>query len=1019
MLPRSASLSLVVLIAAVMVSSLFAGVAASGPATGVGHGAPSSAAPAYPHGTVVGDIAPPRSAELSALVHPAISSYVIILPNGSVTGAASPALSVSGNTYSLTASASGAIVDERAGSVLDGGGFTLTTSPALLWGVQVNTTNNVTIEDLTIADESRAVEVFNSTDVTVVTLTAAPTTSTAFLSIASTEVTFAQDSANDSNIGFGANFSSEVYFDYDYANSAKIGFESYQATEVYVQDVVGLGDRDGADLIVSVYVYVENSNFTGALSFGVFLALDTFAYVASDVAEGCGAGIAALQVTNFDLLSSNFTKAATAGAELGMVDGGDIQADSFGSSAGSGLVIEDGGGDSVSHSSSNGSAISGIVIGNVTSASLSDNYATHNEYNGLAITDSYEVESRGDNFSDTVNGNGTLTVHTTANQLIGDTDSQESNGVFDAASDSLSVNSTNASNDVGGFAFLDSISPSLRESVAENDTAYGAGVQSSNEYTVEDDRFIADGAGFESDGGSAGSVLNCVSTGSGVGFFFDEDSNSYVAGDSVLNSAFGFFEQDSVRTLLSDLTVFNATLVGLDLVETNSVSLQGSNISGSQTGVGLDAAEFTNISGNTFYNDTNDFDIPASGMFGAEVYWNNFIDGKGWVFLSSGAVPDAVVFDAGYPGGGNYWNNLTTPDIEHGPGQNLSGPDGIVDVPMEIGGTFMDHYPLTRPINASHLIVEFRETGLPAFSSWSVHFGSTAPFNQNYYGMGGYPIGVETGAAAWANYSYSVNAVAGWSASPASGTIVMNGSAVVVTIAFTPVTYATTFHEVGLAAGTGWSVRLNGTAYSGNGTSIVVALDNGTHNYTVTPVVGYVTAPASGSVVVDANESSVTIAFTAVLYAVTFTESGLPSGTSWTVEFGGAPRSSAGTAITFQVANGSYDFQVANVSGYSLTGASGVQRVSGPGASVTVAYTANPSSTSSEQVLFWALLAAVIVLAVLVVVLLLRGKKKSEPTPAVAGWTAPATGATPGPTGTPGGPPPGAVAPPPPNWKET
>jgi hypothetical protein len=423
---------------------------------------------------------------------------------------------------------------------------------------------------------------------------------------------------------------------------------------------------------------------------------------------------------------------------------------------------------------------------------------------------------------------------------------------------------------------------------------------------------------------------------------------------------------------------------------------------------------FANISGNTFYNNTEDFQIFAESVFGVDVYWNNFIDGAGWLFYPFDAVPNGVVFDAGYPGGGNYWSNFTTPDVEHGPGQNLSGPDGIVDDPLQISGNFSDQYPLTRPINASHLTVEFQETGLPAFTSWSVNFGSAAPLNTTYYSMVGSEIGVETGAAAWSNYSYSVNAPAGWSASPARGTVSLNGSAVVVAIAFTAVTYATTFQESGLAAGTAWSVDVNGTIYSGTGNSIAVQLDNGTHNFTVTPTGGYLAAPTAGSVTVDGAATRIAIAFTAIEYVVTFTESGLPSGTSWTVEFDGSPASSVGTAITFDAANGSYAYQVTNISGYSLVGGSGTQLVAGPGVSVTVAFTAN--SSVAGQILFWALLAAVIVLAVLVVVLLLRGKKKPNAAPAVTGWTPPAGTA---PVGAPGAPPPGAVAPPPPDWKES
>lgn len=110
------------------------------------------------------------------------------------------------------------------------------------------------------------------------------------------------------------------------------------------------------------------------------------------------------------------------------------------------------------------------------------------------------------------------------------------------------------------------------------------------------------------------------------------------------------------------------------------------------------------------------------------------------------------------------------------------------------------------------------------------------------------------------------------------------------------------------------------------------------------------------------------------LYAVTFTEAGLPAGTAWSVTFGGVTENGTGTTIAFQVANGSYSYSVASVSGYSVVPLSGTQLVSGPGASITVTFTANASS-SSAAFLEGGVTGGAIVGAILAVAFYLRPKR--------------------------------------------
>jgi parallel beta-helix repeat protein len=52
-------------------------------------------------------------------------------------------------------------------------------------------------------------------------------------------------------------------------------------------------------------------------------------------------------------------------------------------------------------------------------------------------------------------------------------------------------------------------------------------------------------------------------------------------------------------------------------------------------------------------------------------------------------------WDNGYPSGGNYWSDYNGTDLFSGPGQNVTGSDGIGDTPYNIEIGNQDRYPFT------------------------------------------------------------------------------------------------------------------------------------------------------------------------------------------------------------------------------------------------------------------------------------------------------------------------------------
>jgi hypothetical protein len=117
-------------------------------------------------------------------------------------------------------------------------------------------------------------------------------------------------------------------------------------------------------------------------------------------------------------------------------------------------------------------------------------------------------------------------------------------------------------------------------------------------------------------------------------------------------------------------------------------------------------------------------------------------------------------------------------------------------------------------------------------------------------------------------------------------------------------------------------------------------------------------------------------------YPVTFTASGLSSGSSWTVTFDGVPLSSTATTIVFPgVANGTYLFEV-SASGYSSNPSVSFLNVTGHAAGAPVVFLATSSGSPADTILLLVLLFVVIVVVVgIIAYLAARRSRASRPLP--------------------------------------
>ena len=265
--------------------------------------------------------------------------------------------------------------------------------------------------------------------------------------------------------------------------------------------------------------------------------------------------------------------------------------------------------------------------------------------------------------------------------------------------------------------------------------------------------------------------------------------------------------------------------------------------------------------------------------------------------------------------------------------------------------------------------VTFLESGLLLGTNWSVrvngamgvpvHETHASSSNQTVFAL---PNG---------SYHYVLAEVLGFNVlGPVVGSFVVNHAPLTIAVAYQAVPrggyYAVAFQENGLAPGTHWWVSVIAThtfghsrsaAQSSSGTTLFFLLQNGTYRFQVHSVRGYtLTGGGTGTFVISGAAPSVLLVnFTAIpTYSVTFTESGLPSGTNWTVlvrtEATGwsvwpvrqVERANT-TSITFYLPNGTYCYTIYGVHGYVLSSgaAAGPVVVSGaPPSVVTVGFSA-------------------------------------------------------------------------------
>ncbi|HTT35337.1 MAG TPA: hypothetical protein VMH78_05665, partial [Thermoplasmata archaeon] len=157
--------------------------------------------------------------------------------------------------------------------------------------------------------------------------------------------------------------------------------------------------------------------------------------------------------------------------------------------------------------------------------------------------------------------------------------------------------------------------------------------------------------------------------------------------------------------------------------------------------------------------------------------------------------------------------------------------------------------------------------------------------------------------------------------------------------------FTITFTEAGLPNGTYWTITLGppvSLTNSSRSTAITFSLTNGTYTFGTNVRSGYSPSPSSGTFTVAGANLSIPIAWTA-LYNLVFSETGLPSGTTWHVYLGLLEKASrAGTTITYRAGNGTYSFNAGANVAWVPNPQNGVTSVNGTDVQVNITFSPPP-----------------------------------------------------------------------------
>ncbi len=389
---------------------------------------------------------------------------------------------------------------------------------------------------------------------------------------------------------------------------------------------------------------------------------------------------------------------------------------------------------SVSETNASYNGNNGICLYMTENGLITDNVASWNGDSGILIESDWQVESYANNNSIVGNtaqynawtgiylyggwGIGKADNNTVVNNTftmnncgIGIEDSDNNTVLYNDCSQNtwagfylcLASNNTIAYNDASnntnlGFDICwDSINNVISHNDASNNQDGGVFLEDTSSHNVIENNIVGHcGVGIWLDYSSNynvianNSALYCF-----IGIYLEGDSNyATILKNNVSHCKMGILLEQSSNAIISGNTAINCVWGGIYLDHSNDDVITGNVLIGDgssadQYGISTSSSHRNTISENMVAG--QDYGIYLRLSNNNTIYHNNIINNTVQAYDD-----DDNVWDNGYPSGGNYWSDWTSPDVWKGPSQNYTGADGIVDAEYVVSaGTNLDNFPVT------------------------------------------------------------------------------------------------------------------------------------------------------------------------------------------------------------------------------------------------------------------------------------------------------------------------------------
>ncbi|MGD0719383.1 MAG: right-handed parallel beta-helix repeat-containing protein, partial [Thermoplasmata archaeon] len=643
--------------------------------------------------------------------------------------------------------------------------------------------------------------------------------------------------------------------DSNLANSTIDGTWAAGCSSVQIDANTATGSRVGAEIDLSNSVAVEANNYSRSGT-GIVESNVTGSIIQRNNLSNSHVG---LHVENSTDVSSSYDYASHAGVAVEAYSDTflNLSDERFPRSTAIGVLVE-----GTDHLTVNVSTITdcggtAIEIGNSSDVLVGSDDVSSYGGTGVAVSDSSSVAimattaepatgSIGPAFSTSQDENLTLSQDTATGARFGEHD-EGSSGLVVTGNDFASSNVSGA----GLYLSLDRevkvVDNQLSDAAAygiESNLTKGLSIVRNTLSRVES---VAIGLNGSSD---VNVSFNKVDNATGYALYLVDVSLFTVGWDDAGNGStvkgIGFYGDGLSSGAVTD-NQFDRTNVSLALVGCNGVEVDGNNASLSTYGMQLTSNVNVTVADNEFLDDRYSFEIEANT--GTWIYHNNFEDDSSW---RNDPSVQLIHWTAGYPEGGNFWSNHTSPDSASGPNQTTPGPDGIVDTPFVLNVTNVDRYPLAVPWVPNW--INFTETGITV-GYWGVQVNGVTFMTDFKW------LVCEQAGGPNSTFQFTVILPPGFNTSfPSSGgPILESRTNYNYLIQFIPKYYVLTVQEYGLAPGTSWGLVVGSTLFNTMNSTIDVKLPNGPFSYIAGKVAGYTLYDGGGAVLMDNGSQSVTV----------------------------------------------------------------------------------------------------------------------------------------------------------------